>query len=81
LTWDRQKEKPRRRLLHPYRETKMTAKNPSPAPSVIKTKDEIADAELDKATGGTKVDSGKVTVHDITITKRVDVSSPKLLLP
>jgi hypothetical protein len=25
----------------------MTAKNPSPAPSVIKTKDEIADAELE----------------------------------
>jgi type VI protein secretion system component Hcp len=54
----------------------MTAKNPSPAPSVIKTKDEIADAELDKGTGGTKAGSGKVTVHDITVTKWVDASSP-----
>jgi hypothetical protein len=50
---DRQKEKPRR-LLHAYWETKMTTKNPSPAPSVIKTDDRITDAELDKATGGTK---------------------------
>ena len=79
MTWDRQKETPRRRLLHPYRETKMTAKNPSPVPSVIKTKDEIAEAELDKATGGREAGSGKVSVHDITVTKRVDVSSAKLL--
>jgi len=80
LTSDRQKEKSRRRLLHSYREKEMTAKNPSknpsPAPSVIKTRDEITDAELDKATGGTKAGSGKVTVHDITVTKRVDSSSP-----
>jgi hypothetical protein len=76
VTWDRQKEKPRRRLLHSYREAKMTAKNPSRAPSVIKTKGEIADAELDKATGGTKAVSGKVTVHEITVTKRLDTSSP-----
>jgi hypothetical protein len=54
----------------------MTAKNRSPAPSVIKTKDEIADAELDKATGGTKADSGKVTVHEIAVVKRVGASSP-----
>jgi type VI protein secretion system component Hcp len=83
LTWDRQKEKPRRRLLHSYREAKMTAKNPSknpsPAPSVIKTDNEITDAELDKATGGTEAGSGKVAVHDLNITKHVDVSSPKLL--
>ncbi len=55
---------------------KNPSKNPSPAPSVIKTRDEITDAELDKATGGTKAGSGKVTVHDITVTKRVDSSSP-----
>jgi type VI protein secretion system component Hcp len=54
----------------------MTAKNPSPAPSVIKTKDEIADAELNKAAGGTKAGSGKVMVLDITVTKPVDASSP-----
>jgi type VI protein secretion system component Hcp len=72
---DRQKEKPRR-LLHAYWEAKMTTKNPSPAPSVIKTDDRITDAELDKATGGTKAGSGKVAVHDITVTKRVDTSSP-----
>lgn len=54
----------------------MTAKNSGPAPSVIKRKDEIADAELDKATGGTKAGSGKVTVHDISVTKRADSSSP-----
>jgi type VI protein secretion system component Hcp len=70
------KEKPRRRLLHAYQEAKMTAKKPSPAPSVIKTRDEITDAELDKATGGTKAGLGKVTVHDITVTKRLDSSSP-----
>jgi type VI protein secretion system component Hcp len=57
---------------------KNPGKNPSPAPSV-KTGDEITDAELDKATGGTETGSGKVTVHDISITKRVDVSSAKLL--
>ena len=56
----------------------MTAKTPSPAPSVIKTRDEITDAELDKATGGTKAGSGKVTVHDIHFTKAVDKSSPNL---
>jgi type VI protein secretion system component Hcp len=55
---------------------KNPGKNPSPAPSVIQTRDEITDAELDKATGGTKAGSGKVTVHDISITKRTDVSSP-----
>jgi type VI protein secretion system component Hcp len=55
---------------------KNPSKNPSSAPSVMKTKDEIADAELDKATGGTKAGSGKVTVHDISVTKRVDSSSP-----
>ena len=54
----------------------MTAKKPSPAPSVIKAKGEIADAELDKATGGTKATSGKVTVHDISVSKRMDSSSP-----
>ena len=54
----------------------MTTKKPSPAPSVIKTRDEIADAELEKAIGGTKAGSGKVTVHDITVTKRMDASSP-----
>jgi type VI protein secretion system component Hcp len=57
----------------------MTAKNPSSAPFVIKTEDEIADADLDKATGGTEAGSGKVTVHEITVTKPVDVSSSKLL--
>jgi hypothetical protein len=66
--------------LHAYRETKMTAKNPSkkpdPAPSVVKTGDEITDAELVKATGGTKAASGKVTIHDMSVTKRVDASSP-----
>jgi type VI protein secretion system component Hcp len=81
VTSDRQKkEKPRRPPLPSYLETEMTAKNPSKnpsrAPSVINTRDEIADAELDKATGGTKAGSGKVTVHDITVTKRVDASSP-----
>ena len=57
----------------------MTAKNkqnPSPAPSVIKSRDEITGAELYMATGGTKAGSGKVTVHDISVTKRVDSSSP-----
>jgi type VI protein secretion system component Hcp len=29
-----------------------------------------------KATGGTKADSGKVTVHEIAVVKRVDASSP-----
>jgi len=56
----------------------MTAKKPNPAPSVIKTADEVTDAELTKATGGTKADSAKVTVHDITVTKRVDKSSTNL---
>ena len=55
---------------------KNPSKNPSPAPSVIKTRDEITDAELDKANGGTKASSGKVAVHDITVTKRMDSSSP-----
>jgi type VI protein secretion system component Hcp len=58
----------------------MTAKNPSKkpdaAPSVIKTRDEVTDAELDKATGGTTAASGKVTIHDMSVTKRVDASSP-----
>jgi type VI protein secretion system component Hcp len=54
----------------------MTTKKPNPAPPVVKTRDEITDAELDKATGGAKASSGKVAVHDITITKRMDSSSP-----
>ena len=54
----------------------MTAKKPNPAPSVIKTEEDITDAELDKATGGTKAGSGKVTVHEIIVTKRMDTSSP-----
>ena len=56
--------------------TKNPSKNPGPASSVVKTRDEVTDAELDKATGGTKASSGKVTVHDISVTKRVDASSP-----
>ena len=56
----------------------MTAKNPSPAPSVIKTADEITDVELAKAAGGTKAGSVKVTVRDISFTKPVDKSSPNL---
>jgi type VI protein secretion system component Hcp len=70
--------KPRRRVLHAYKEKRMTAKKPNPAPSVSKTADEVTDAELAKATGGTKADSAKVTVHDITVTKRVDKSSSNL---
>ena len=56
--------------------TKNPSKNPGPAPSVVKTRDEVTDAELDKATGGTKAGSGKVTIHDISVSKRVDASSP-----
>lgn len=52
----------------------MTAKNPIPAPFVIKTEDEITDTELDKVTGG------KVNVHDLLITKHVDKASPTLML-
>ncbi len=54
----------------------MTAKNPSPspAPSVIKTEDEITDTELDKVTGG------KVNIHYLSITKKVDKASPTLML-
>jgi type VI protein secretion system component Hcp len=58
----------------------MTTKIPSPAPSVIKTADEITDAELAKATGGTKAGSGRGTVQDIHFTKTVDKSSPTLFL-
>ena len=80
MTWNRQQEKPRRRLLHAYRETKMTTKKPSPTRPVIKTADEITDAELAKANGGTKAGSGKVTLQDIHFTKQVDKSSPNLFL-
>jgi type VI protein secretion system component Hcp len=54
----------------------MTVKNPALKPPVTKANDEITDTELGKASGGTKAGSGKVTVHDIVITKKVDVSSP-----
>ncbi len=56
----------------------MNTKNPNPAPSVIKIRDEITDTELDKATGGTKAGSGKVTFQDIHFTKAVDKASPNL---
>ena len=56
----------------------MTPKKPNPAPSAIKTADEVTDAELAKAIGGTKADSGKVMVHDIAVTKHVDKSSSNL---
>ncbi len=35
---------------------------------------ELSDSELAKVTGG----DGKVQMHDISVTKHVDVASPKL---
>ena len=39
------------------------------------SKDELTDKQLEKATGGA---DGKVNVHDISVTKFVDKSSPSL---
>ena len=41
-------------------------------PDASKTPGELSKGDLDKVTGG------KVQVHDITITKQVDKSSPSL---
>jgi type VI protein secretion system component Hcp len=55
-------------------------KNVKPKPSLAETKGEIADAELDKVSGGgkTKTTSRTPSVSEIVVTKVIDASSPLL---
>jgi type VI protein secretion system component Hcp len=59
-------------MSQPSKPTSAETKPDAPTATSELSKGELAKGDLDKVTGG------KVQVHDITITKQIDKSSPSL---